>query len=111
MTAFHPFFRGFENTGLADHGGTWECAMTAFDGRGLVARAPMSHTMNILRLRIRPDAPINLHSPLTPTSPSVVTVRNSVTPQAPQNTGSQANDSLPRSQARGSVDGAAASAA
>ena len=111
MAVIHPSFQGFENAGLADHGGTWECAMTAFDGRGLVVCSPMSHTMNILRLRIRPDAPINLHSPLTPTSPSVVTVRNSVTPHVPPNPGAQANDSLPRSQARGSVDGAAASAA
>lgn len=33
--------------------------------------------MNILRLRIRPDAPIDLHAPLRQ-APSVVTVRSSV---------------------------------
>lgn len=35
---------------------------------------PTVHAMNILRLRIRPDAPINLHAPLIRQAPSVVTV-------------------------------------
>lgn len=35
---------------------------------------PTFHAMNILRLRIRPDAPINLHAPLIRQAPSVVTV-------------------------------------
>ena len=34
--------------------------------------------MNILRLRIRPDAPINLHAPLIRQAPSVVTVSHRV---------------------------------
>lgn len=68
-------------------------------------------TMNILRLRIRPDAPINLSAPLTPTSPSVVTVRNSVMAPLPQRPAVQQDEALPRNQARSSVDGAAASAA
>jgi len=39
---------------------------------------PTFHAMNILRLRIRPDAPINLHAPLIRQAPSVVTVSHRV---------------------------------
>lgn len=39
---------------------------------------PTVHAMNILRLRIRPDAPINLHAPLIRQAPSVVTVSHRV---------------------------------
>jgi len=39
---------------------------------------PTFYAMNILRLRIRPDAPINLHAPLIRQAPSVVTVSHRV---------------------------------
>ena len=39
---------------------------------------PTVHAMNILRLRIRPDAPINLHAPLIRQTPSVVTLSHRV---------------------------------
>ncbi|RUP23950.1 MAG: hypothetical protein EKK45_27225 [Curvibacter sp.] len=54
--------------------------------------------MNILRLRIRPDAPINLHAPLIRQAPSVVTVSHRVQGSGNRAPAQEAPEASPQTQ-------------
>lgn len=74
---------------------------------------PTALAMNILRLRIRPDAPINLHAPLIRQAPSVVTVSHRVQGAANRTQGQEASEpsqAAPSVTAHGGPDALSAAA-